>query len=188
MNVALGLTLARLALGPVALGLALARAPGWTIALALGAGFVSDVLDGVVARRTGTATAALRRLDSTVDTIFYLNVAAAAWILYSAVMRPLLPWILLVVATELITNLACFLRFGRAASYHSLSAKLFGLCLFVALLTLFLTGSAALLVPAIVVGLASHAENLAITATLPEWRHDVPSILEARRIRRLAAR
>ena len=102
-------------------------------------------------------------------------------------MRPLLPWIALVIATELLTNLACWLRFGRGASYHSLSAKLFGLCLFVALLALFATGSPALILPAIVVGLVSHAENFAITATLPEWRHDVRSILEARRIRRLFA-
>ena len=151
------------------------------------AGFLSDVFDGVVARRTGHATAALRRLDSNVDTVFYLCIAAAAWILYQPAMRALLPWIALVVATELLTNLACWLRFGRGASYHSLSAKLFGLCLFVALLALFATGSVALIVPAIVVGLVSHAENFAITATLPAWRHDVRSIVEARRIRRLSA-
>lgn len=187
MSLALTLTLVRLALAPLVVLLGWTGAPGWTVAIALVGGLASDVLDGVVARRTGRATAALRRLDSTVDTVFYLAVAAAAWLLFRAAVRPVLGWVALVVATELLTNLASWLRFGREASYHSWSAKVFGLCLFAAMVTLFLSGSAALVVPAVVVGLASHAENLAITATLPGWRHDVPSLAAALRIRRLAA-
>ncbi|HEX2781282.1 MAG TPA: CDP-alcohol phosphatidyltransferase family protein [Gemmatimonadaceae bacterium] len=184
MNGALALTLLRLALAPVAVALGLTRAPGWTMAVTLVAGFVSDVLDGVVARRTGTATAALRRLDSVVDTVFYLGVAAAAWLLYRDAIRPVLPWIGAVVGTELLTNAVSWLRFRREASYHSLTARVFGFCLFGAMLVLFLSGSAALIVPAVVVGLLSHAENLAITFTLPEWRHDVYSIFVAMRLRR----
>lgn len=187
MNAALALTLLRLALAPVAVALGLTGAPGWTMGVTLVAGFLSDVFDGVVARRTGAATPALRRLDSAVDTVFYLGVAAAGWLLFRDALRPALPWVGAVVATELLTNAASWLRFRREASYHSWSARLFGLCLFVATLALFLTGSAALIAPAAIVGLLSHAENLAITFTLPEWRHDVYSIFVAVRIRRALA-
>ena len=41
------------------------------------AAFLSDVLDGVIARRTGTATPALRYADTIVDTIFYVAAAVA---------------------------------------------------------------------------------------------------------------
>ena len=180
----MALTLLRLALAPVVVVSALARAPGWAIGALLVLGFVSDVLDGVVARRTGRATAALRRLDSSVDTVFYLAIAVAGWLLYRDELRPTLPWIAAVIATELLTNAASWLRFRREASYHSFSAKVFGLSLFLALMALFIAGTAALIVPAAVLGLLSHAENLAITAVLPEWRHDVRSIVAALRIRR----
>ena len=187
MSLALALTLLRLALAPVVVAAALANVPGWVIAALLLLGFLSDILDGVVARRTGRATPALRRLDSSVDTVFYLAIAAAGWLLFREELRPTLPWITAVIATELLTNAVSWMRFRREASYHSVSAKLFGLSLFIALLVLFVAGTGALIVPAAVIGLLSHAENLAITAVLPEWRHDVRSILAARRIRRSIA-
>jgi len=183
VNWALALTLLRLALAPAVVALGLTRAPGVVVAFALVAGFLSDVFDGVIARRTGTATATLRRLDSVVDTVFYLAIAIAAWLLFRAEIRPLLPLVLLVIATEVATNALCWLRFRREASYHAWSARVFGLVLFVALIVLFAAGSAALIAPAIIVGLVSHAENAAITMVLPEWRHDVPSLFAAVKIR-----
>ena len=151
------------------------------------AGFLSDVLDGIVARRTGTATAGLRRLDSSVDTVFYLAIAVAAWTLRRAEITPLLWLIALVIATELATNAFAWLRFRREASYHARSARVFGLALFVALLALFAAGTAALLLPALLLGLVAHAENAAITMTLRGWRHDVPSLRAAWKIRRQGA-
>ena len=145
------------------------------------------MFDGVVARRSGTATPGLRRLDSTVDTIFYLAIAVAAWTLHHDVLRPFVPLIGLVIATELATNVFSWVRFRREASYHAWSARIFGLILFVALFALFATGTGALLLPALVAGLISHGENAAITAVLPAWRHDVPTLLAAWRIRRGAA-
>ena len=183
MNWALALTLLRLALAPIVVALGLTRTGGVAIAVLLVIGFLSDVFDGVVARRAGTATAGLRRLDSVVDTVFYLAIAVAAWMLHRAEIRPLVPLVLLVIATEFATNALCWLRFRREASYHAWSARVFGLVLFAALLTLFAGGSPVLIVPAIIVGLLSHLENAAITLVLPEWRHDVPSFIAAVRIR-----
>ena len=187
MNWALALTLLRLALAPVVVALGLTRGGGAAVAVLLVIGFLSDVFDGVVARRTGTATPILRRLDSVVDTVFYLGIAVAAWMLHRAEIRPLLPLILLVIATELGTNALCWLRFRREASYHAWSARMFGLALFAALLTLFAAGSPALILPAIVVGLLSHLENAAITLVLPEWRYDVRSLFVAWQIRQRRA-
>jgi phosphatidylglycerophosphate synthase len=188
VNWALALTLLRLALAPVVVALGLTRSGGVAVAVLLVVGFLSDVFDGVVARRTGTATPILRRLDSMVDTVFYLGIAVAAWMLHRAEIRPLLPLILLVIATELGTNALCWLRFRREASYHAWSARMFGLALFAALLMLFAAGSPALILPAFVVGLLSHIENAAITHVLPEWRYDVRSLFIACQIRQRHAR
>lgn len=183
MNWALALTLLRLLLAPVVVASALTNRGGAIVAALLVIGFLSDVFDGVVARRTGTATPILRRLDSTVDTVFYFAIAIAAWMLHRGQIRPLLPLIVLVIVTELGTNALCILRFRREASYHAWSARCFGAVLFAALLALFALGTPALILPAIIVGLLSHAENAAITLVLPEWRYDVPSLFAAWKIR-----
>src|SRR5262249_47494534 len=49
------------------------------------AGLLSDVFDGVLARRLGVATAALRRLDSAADVVFYLAVLWSAAVVYPEV-------------------------------------------------------------------------------------------------------
>jgi CDP-diacylglycerol--glycerol-3-phosphate 3-phosphatidyltransferase len=182
-SVSLAITLLRLALAPTLIVLARDGAPGWLLACALVAGFVSDVVDGMVARHASAVTAFLRRLDSAVDTVFYLAVAYAAWILHPEPVRALAVPILIVIGGEALNYLAALLRFKREASYHAWSAKAWGLLLFLALLVLLGTGSAVLLPSALTVGMIAQMETLAITLVLPSWRHDVPSIWHAWRIR-----
>jgi CDP-diacylglycerol--glycerol-3-phosphate 3-phosphatidyltransferase len=183
---ALALTWFRLALAPALVWIGLARGAGWLAAAALAAGFLSDVFDGVIARHYGASTSDLRRLDSTVDTIFYLAAAYCAWRLYPGALRPYLVLIAILLGTEVLTYVTSVVRLGREASYHARSARVFGLLLFVALCTLLGGGSAVFLPVAIAAGFLSHAENLAITFVLPEWRHDVPSVIDAWRIRESA--
>jgi CDP-diacylglycerol--glycerol-3-phosphate 3-phosphatidyltransferase len=187
-HAALALTWLRLALAPVLVGIGVSRVSGRLAAVVLAAGFLSDVFDGVVARHHGASTSDLRRLDSTVDTIFYLAVAYCAWRLHPDALRPYLTLVAILIGTEVLNYVAAIVRLGREASYHARTARLFGLLLFVALCTLLATGSGALLPLAIAAGFVSHAENLAITLVLPEWRHDVPSVFHAWRIRSAARR
>jgi CDP-diacylglycerol--glycerol-3-phosphate 3-phosphatidyltransferase len=182
-RLSLALTLLRLALAPALVVLARTEVPGMVLAAALVAGFVSDVLDGVVARRTGSVTPFLRRLDSSVDTVFYLGVAYAAWHRHPDALRALALPILVVLGGELLNYVVAYLKFRREASYHARSARLWGLLLFMALLTLLGTGSAVLLPVALTAGLLAEMETLAITLVLRGWRHDVPSVWNAARVR-----
>ena len=177
----LALTLFRLALAPLLVILARIPVSGVVLALLLAAGFVSDVLDGVVARRAGAVTPFLRRLDSSVDTVFYLGVAIAAWQRYPEALRGLAIPILVVIAGEALNYLVALAKFRREASYHARSAKLWGLLLFLSLLTLFATGRATLLPVALAAGVLAQVESLGITLVLREWRHDVPSVWNALR-------
>lgn len=182
-RLSLGLTLLRLALAPALVLLARTDAPGIVLALALVAGFVSDVLDGVVARRAGVVTPLLRRLDSAVDTVFYLGVAYATWHRHPAALRALAVPILIVIGAEALNYAVAYARFRREASYHARSARLWGLLLFLALFVLLATGNAVLLPVALAAGVVAQLETLAITLVLPQWRHDVPSVWNARRLR-----
>jgi CDP-diacylglycerol--glycerol-3-phosphate 3-phosphatidyltransferase len=173
----LALTLLRLLLALPLVMIGMSRGSGRAAALALAMGFVSDVFDGVVARRFGVATAGLRRLDSAVDTLFYLAAAFCLWRLHPAAVLSH-RWLIAIVIGTLIVNHAFeFWKFGREASYHAWLAKTWGAALFAALMLLFVSGDDRLLTVALWIGIASHIENFLITLRLRTWRHDVRSVL-----------
>ncbi|PYM27276.1 MAG: hypothetical protein DMD78_02635 [Candidatus Rokuibacteriota bacterium] len=148
---------------------------------------LSDVFDGIAARRLGVATTGLRRLDSAADTVFYVAAAYVAWELYpEAVSRHAVPLVILVVleAARYAIDLA---KFRREASYHMWSAKAFGIALFVGFLGVLSFGHTGWPVSlAIAVGIVSDLEGIAISLVLPTWHHDVPSIVHALRLGRSA--
>lgn len=172
----LALTLARVALAAPLTWIAISRGSGRVVAALLVAGFLSDVFDGVIARRYGVATAELRRLDSAADSLFYLAAAACAWRLHPASIRANAWLIGAVIATLAINHAFELWKFGREASYHAWLAKAWGASLFVSLLLLFSFADHRLLTVALWVGVASHLENFLITLRLREWRHDVRSV------------
>ena len=178
------LTAVRALLGPVVIYLALF----WPSPSALGAcllvAFLSDVFDGILARRLNVATPTLRRLDSIADTIFYLSAIFAAWRLHPSAITERLAPLLWLCGLELIRYVFDFAKFGREASYHMWSSKLWGIALFVGFFDLLALDTSGLpLSVAIYVGIITDLEGLAISMVLPEWKTDVPSILHAFRLR-----
>jgi CDP-diacylglycerol--glycerol-3-phosphate 3-phosphatidyltransferase len=174
---ALGLTLLRVALGAPLVWVAAVRGSGTLAAVLLAAGFLSDIYDGVIARRFGVATAGLRRLDSAADTVFYLAAAVVIWRLHPASILRYRWLVVAVIGTQLLNHAFEVWKFGKEASYHAYSAKLWGLALFASMLLLLSLGDDRLLPVALMFGLISHAENFLITLRLTEWRHDVRSVL-----------
>jgi hypothetical protein len=77
-----------------------------------------------------------------------------------------------------------FRKFGREASYHMWSSKLWGITLVLAFYALLVFGQAGWLVAlAIYVGIAADLEGLAISSVLPRWRTDVRTIFHALSLR-----
>ncbi|MPT36225.1 MAG: CDP-alcohol phosphatidyltransferase family protein, partial [Flavobacterium sp.] len=74
----------RLLLGPVMI--ALTYRFGATIRFELVVlivlGLLSDIFDGIVARKTGVSSAQLRRMDSQTDLVFWLCVGWCSWLLH----------------------------------------------------------------------------------------------------------
>ena len=182
-RLALALTGARLALAPVLPLVALTRAPGVVLALLLVVGFVTDLFDGVVARRHGVADGALRLADTVADNAFYIGAAIAAWMRHADAFTDDRIGIAAVLGTKLLDHAVELQRYGRLASYHLRSSRLWGLLLFLALVTLFAGGPHWPLGVALAAGTLSQLESLLVTLLLPRWRHDVPSVGAALRLR-----
>lgn len=181
------LTALRALLAPVVLLLSLyAPWPG-AFAACLIVAFLSDIFDGVLARRFGVATADLRRLDSAADTVFYAACLFAAWHLLPATITQRLVPLAVLAALEVTRYAVDFLKFRREASYHMWSSKLWGVALFVGFFSVLVLGSSGVAVScAIYVGIVADLEGLAISIVLTRWKADVPSLVHALRERRNA--
>jgi len=156
-----------------------------TLGICLVAAFLSDVFDGIVARRLGIATPNLRRLDSIADSLFYAAALFAAWHLQPQALLEHRAALMVLVLLEVTRYAFDLSKFGREASYHMWSSKLWGLALFAGFFTLLVLGRSDWTVSAAVwLGIVADVEGLAISALLTRWVNDVPSIVHAYRLRK----
>ncbi|WP_295587304.1 CDP-alcohol phosphatidyltransferase family protein [uncultured Lamprocystis sp.] len=184
-HIPLLLTLLRAGLAPVLVLLALFHPAPWAIAGCLILAVISDYFDGVIARRLNIVTDNLRRLDSIADSLFYLAALFAAWWLYPDVIYGHLRPLAVLIGLELLRYVVDFARFGREASYHLWSAKLWGVMLFLGFFALLVFAEDGLWVSLVIYwGILSDLEGLAISFVLREWRTDVPTLAHALRLRR----
>jgi CDP-diacylglycerol--glycerol-3-phosphate 3-phosphatidyltransferase len=178
------LTLLRAALAPVVVLLALHEPSPAAFGACLVAAFVSDIFDGMIARRLGVATPNLRRLDSAADTCFYLGAVFAVWHLHPAVITGRLAPLGVLALLEVARYAFDLAKFGREASYHMWSSKLWGIALFAGFMSILVAGSDGIAVSlAIYVGILADVEGLAISVVLREWKSDVPTVAHALRLR-----
>jgi CDP-diacylglycerol--glycerol-3-phosphate 3-phosphatidyltransferase len=130
------LTTLRLLLGPVALACALTGVDRRVFVPLLLAGTLSDIFDGVLARRFGVATPALRRYDSITDVIYYLFILACLWLRCRPVVLDNVAAIAAILLSEIAVIAVCVVKFGKYPATHSWLAKFYGLCLLGALMAL----------------------------------------------------
>lgn len=179
-----GLVLLRLALGPALLAGAALHVPGGWLAAGLTLAFLSDVFDGILARRLGASTPQLRVADSRADVVLYLCVLGGAWLLKAELLWELRGPLLALAALQAGSWTMDRIKFRRATALHSYTAKAWGITLFLAALALFADWNAQpYLWWALAVGYLSNLEDIAIKRVLPSWHCDVGSVWHAWQIR-----
>ena len=178
------LVILRFFMGPLLLLNAIdGKADAWFI-VGFVVAFLSDIFDGVIARRLGVSTASLRRADSWADVCLYICVGVSAFLVHPDVVIAFSDPLNAVVGIQLIWWVVNLAKYGQPASYHTYSAKAWGVTLFVATIALFSFGYGGLTLSlAIAVGIIHTLEEIAMTLILPQWTHDVLSIVHALRLR-----
>ena len=173
----------RVAIAPLLLWDALDRhTGGWFLAGYIIA-VLSDIFDGIIARRLGISTMQLRQADSWADISLYLCVALSAWLVYPNVIADFAVPLLLAIVAQLTLFATSLLKFGQMPSFHTLTAKIWGITLLIATVGLFGFGYAQTLWLAIALCLLNSVEEIAMTIVLPIWQHDVLSLVHALRRR-----
>ena len=170
----------RAALGPILIAGAQCNWSGMALAAMVLGAAVSDIYDGVLARRWKCDTAGVRLFDTVADTIFYFCAGTGLWLARPEIFRKNAALLLVVLAMEAFHFGFDYSKFGKPASYHSWLAKSWGVVLatslVVALATPFGSGMITL---SLIVGIACKAEGLAMSFLLKEWERDVRTLAAA---------
>jgi len=167
------LSAARLMAAPVLIGLAAAHqetAFAWLLVAAL----VSDVFDGLLARALHVRSALGATLDSAGDVTTLVSAACGIAVFHPEVYadHALSCW--LVLGGWALVCIAALVRYGRLSSFHTYASKAAGYALGFFIAALFLVGFIAPLFHlAVVLSVASSAEELLLLRRLPDWRADV---------------
>ncbi|TBX65005.1 CDP-alcohol phosphatidyltransferase [Flavobacterium silvisoli] len=147
-------------------------------------GLLSDVFDGIIARQLNVSTPKLRRLDSTVDQVFFIAFAIATFIQCPAFFENNRLQLSILFGFEVMAYLLCFLKFRKEIATHSIGAKIWTLFLFATLLEIiWQCQSDVLFAFCFWIGLATRLEIMVIILMIKNWTNDVPSAYHAWQLR-----
>lgn len=144
---------------------------------------LTDAVDGFFARRFKATSKLGAKLDSWADLGTYLALPFCGWWLRPDVLRAEAPYLIAPIALYLAAVGFGFLKYHRLTSYHTWSSKALAIVAAIVVLIFFLGGPGwpfRVLAPLAVLSLL---EEMAITALLPKWRANVPSLWHVRRIK-----
>lgn len=181
------LILLRFLFAPIILFLALTfgDTARYSILLLLFLGLLSDIFDGIIARKQNISTVKLRRLDSQVDLIFWLSVGISCYFLNPEIINKNKTGVLFIFILEFFCYLTSFLKFGKETCTHAILSKIWGLLLFSAFVSIigFKYGGI-LLDITILWGVISQIDVILIILILPKWQNDIPSCYHSYLIRK----
>lgn len=152
---------------------------GIAFMLLLALAFLTDVLDGFVARLLGQTSEFGATLDSWADVITYLTIAVACWWLWPQIVSAEIVYVLLIVASCLLPAIAGFIKFGRFTSYHTWGVKVAAAAMGITLYVLFLGGPAWPFRIAAIICILSALEEIALTILLSDPQSNIRSIWHA---------
>ena len=148
-------------------------------------GLLTDIFDGIIARKVGVSSEKLRRLDSQTDLIFWLSLGFASYFLNAELIKNEWKGVALIFVMEALCYIISWLKFGKETCTHAFLSKMWGLSLLIAFTyligfqqagwTFYLT---------VILGFISHIDVILIILILPKWQYDVPSSYHAWRIRK----
>ena len=140
---------------------------------------LSDVFDGIVARRRGVATELLRRADGWADLAFVLSYTGYVLLRHGEALDGWWPWIAALGGYQLLATAQDFLRYGRGACFHFNSSKLWAIPFYGVLFQLVAGLQPWLIGPTIVMGFITLTERIIAVRLIPVWLQDQPHIFAA---------
>ncbi|HVU25099.1 MAG TPA: CDP-alcohol phosphatidyltransferase family protein [Opitutus sp.] len=174
---------ARLALMPAVLTAAIAGSRAWFVAL-VAASLGTDALDGYLARRLNAFSELGRKLDSLADYVTLFTGTAGIALLWPAIMKRELPWVVTGLVAFFAAVVYGFVRLGRAPCYHTWASKVLAVLCALSLIPLLAEWAAWPFHAAIILEVLGGAEEVAIAILVPGHVGEMRTVWHAWRLRR----
>ncbi|TAE17431.1 MAG: CDP-alcohol phosphatidyltransferase family protein [Bacteroidetes bacterium] len=143
-------------------------------------GLVTDIFDGIIARHLNISSQFLRRLDSTVDQVFFVSVAIASYIQCKEFFIDNKIHLSILVGVEALTYVISYSKFKKEVATHSIGAKIWTISLFITMLAIISTcQSTTWFSICFWLGIITRIEIIAILFTLKHWTNDEPTLYHA---------
>jgi len=143
-------------------------------------GLLTDIFDGIIARKLNISTQNLRRLDSSADLFFFLSFALATYLQCPDFFENNQLKTAVLVSFEGLTYFICFIKFRKEIATHTIGAKMWTLLLFACLSEIILKCHSGLLFDLCFWGgILTRLEIAAIILVLKKWTNDVPTVYHA---------
>jgi len=169
------ISLFRLSLAPVLLILAWFGFETQFLAVLIIA-FITDAIDGPIARYTNQETTTGSRLDSWADLSIYLVYLVGAWWIWPDIIARELVFVMLVILSIVLPLLAGLIKFHRIISYHTWMVKVAAVSVIITSLFMFIFGPAWPFRIASVLCIIASLEDIIITFVLDKPRSNVKSL------------
>jgi len=154
----------------------------WIVILMI-IGLLTDIFDGIIARKLNVATEKLRLWDSNVDQFFWLIVIGSIFFLNWKFVNENITLISTVILFEIVCYLLSYFKFRKSIATHSILAKIWTISLLVFLIDLCLNSTSQLpFYFCIGLGIISRFEIGLMILKLNKWTTDVPSIFNVKDI------
>lgn len=177
------LSVFRIVAVPVLLALAWNGATNPFLAL-FGLGLLSDVLDGVVARRFGVESELGAQLDQWGDFALWVCLPLAAWWLWPEILRRESAYVVLAIVCLLLPTAIAYGKYREVPGYHTWSAKTSAVLMGISVPLLLVFDVAWPFRVAALWQLVAAVDELGITLLLSTCHHDVASVFHARALER----
>jgi len=140
---------------------------------------LTDMADGYLARRLHQESELGAKLDSWADFSIYMATPVCAWLLWPDLIIREAPYVIAVVCSFALPVMVGFARYRRLTSYHTWGAKLSAVLMGISTLLLFAGGPSWPFRFSTIVLVVTQLEEISMTAVLPEWRSNVPTLWHA---------
>lgn len=143
-------------------------------------GILTDIFDGLIARSLNVSTQTLRRMDSSVDQVFWICTLIGAYLICGDFFNANYLKLLILLAVEGLTYVVSFIRFKKEVATHAILSKIWTLTIMGTLIQIVLSSNSLILFNiCFYFGILTRLEIIAILLIIREWTNDVPSIYHA---------
>jgi len=150
----------------------------------LAAALLTDVFDGMLARKLNQAGPAGARLDSWADFCIYMSLPLCAWWLWPDIMRKEAVFIVAVVASYIVPVTYGWLKYRRMTGYHTRLAKISAVLMGPSILLMFSRITPWPFRIFTIFPVSACIEELMMTTLLPRWHANIPSFRRALAVKR----